>query len=99
MQNMEVKDDLIQKAAALISGAAQAVALTGAGISTPSGIPDFRSRASGIWQKLDPMEVASITGFKHAPQRFYEWIRPLAHTLFNATPNPAHYALARLETM
>lgn len=73
------------------------VALTGAGMSTHSGIPDFRSPRSGLWASVDPAEVASIYSFKHHPQRFYEWIRPLAQMILDADPNPAHCALARLE--
>ncbi len=87
----------IQKAAELIANAHNIVALTGAGISTPSGIPDFRSPDSGVWEKSNPMKVASIYGFRQNPQDFYDWIRPLADLLFKAEPNPAHRALARLE--
>jgi NAD-dependent deacetylase len=89
----------IQEAAELLRGARRAVALTGAGISTPSGIPDFRSAESGMWQQDDPLEVASLLGFRANPRRFYEWVRPLARTLRAAQPNPAHVALARLEAM
>jgi NAD-dependent deacetylase len=74
-----------------------AVALTGAGISTPSGIPDFRSPQSGLWERDNPAEVASIYGFRHNPRHFYEWIRPLAQKILDAQPNPAHIALARME--
>lgn len=74
------------------------VALTGAGISTPSGIPDFRSPGSGLWEHTDPSEVASITSFQRNPARFYSWIRPLIHNITHAQPNPAHHALARLES-
>lgn len=73
------------------------VVLTGAGISTRSGIPDFRSPDSGIWQHVDPMEVASIWGFRQAPERFYSWLRPLAQKMAQAAPNAAHWALAKLE--
>lgn len=90
-------DDQIQQAARLISQARQMVAMTGAGISTPSGVPDFRSPASGLWDHTDPLEVASIFAFRHNPQRFYNWVRPLALLLLEARPNPAHYALAELE--
>jgi NAD-dependent deacetylase len=87
----------IQRAADLLKAARFPVALTGAGISTPSGIPDFRSPTSGMWEKYNPMEVASILGFRYQPEAFYEWIRPLAQTLIDAEPNPAHSALAALE--
>ncbi|HDD55378.1 MAG TPA: NAD-dependent protein deacylase [Chloroflexi bacterium] len=91
------KNTLIQKASELIKEADYCVALTGAGISTPSGIPDFRSPGSGIWTKYSPMEVASLSAFRYHPMRFYEWIRPFVKSLFLAEPNPAHFALARLE--
>jgi NAD-dependent deacetylase len=91
-------NDLIEQAAALIKKARSIVALTGAGISTPSGIPDFRSPDSGLWERTDPLAVASIYAFRQNPQRFYEWVHPLAHLLLQAEPNPAHYALAALET-
>ncbi|MFQ6059496.1 MAG: NAD-dependent protein deacylase, partial [Anaerolineae bacterium] len=89
----------IQQAAELVSKSSYAVALTGAGISTPSGIPDFRSPSSGLWSGVDPMAVASIWAFKVHPQSFFNWVRPLARTLLEAQPNPAHHALADLEAM
>ena len=88
---------LIQKASQLIKEANYTVAITGAGISTPSGIPDFRSPDSGIWTKYSPMEVASLNAFRYHPNRFYEWIRPFVRNLFMAEPNPAHIGLAQLE--
>ncbi|HXF70670.1 MAG TPA: NAD-dependent deacylase [Thermoflexus sp.] len=84
-------------AAELIRRSRYLVALTGAGISTPSGIPDFRSEGSGLWSIYDPMEVASIWAFSRRPEAFFEWVRPLARRILEAQPNPAHYALARLE--
>ena len=87
----------IQHAAELIRSAKIAVAFTGAGISTPSGIPDFRSNDCSLWKKVNPMEVASIYGFRKNPQAFFDWIRPLAKTTLEAQPNPAHIALVQLE--
>jgi NAD-dependent deacetylase len=87
----------LQLARELILSSPYTVALTGAGISTPSGIPDFRSPGSGLWEQDDPMEVASQTVFRYHPERFYNWIRPLAQGWMNSRPNPAHRALARLE--
>jgi NAD-dependent deacetylase len=91
------KNTQLQQASQLIKEAKYCVALTGAGISTPSGIPDFRSPGSGIWTKYSPMEVASLSAFRYYPMRFYDWIRPFVKNLFQAEPNPAHIALSRLE--
>ena len=87
----------IHCAADIIRGAKRAVALTGAGISTPSGIPDFRSVHGGLWERYDPFEVASLSAFRYHPEKFFDWIRPLAHEMRQANPNPAHIALAHLE--
>jgi len=92
-------EDQIERAADLIRHAHYGVALTGAGVSTPSGIPDFRSAESGLWEKDNPMVVASITSFRTNPQIFYSWLRPLAELILYAQPNPAHLALARLEQL
>ena len=90
-------DYVIQQAAELIHSASYVMVLTGAGMSTPSGIPDFRSPSSGIWNKLDPIAVASIWGYHEHPKVFYRWFMPLARQIRAAKPNPAHFALAELE--
>jgi NAD-dependent deacetylase len=90
-------EEEIARAAQLLQEAHHAVALTGAGSSTPSGIPDFRSPGSGMWEKINPLEVASIYSFRRHPERFYDWIRPMVTTLMNAEPNAGHVALAELE--
>lgn len=90
---------LIEQAASLIHNAKYAVALTGAGISTPSGIPDFRSAKGGLWQEYDPMQVASLSVFRVQPQKFYEWFRPLTKKIIEAEPNAAHHVLATLESL
>lgn len=87
----------MERAVALLRSARYAIALTGAGISTPSGIPDFRTPGKGLWERADPMEVASIIAFRRSPEAFYRWVRPLIELMANAMPNPAHVALAQLE--
>ena len=87
----------IQQAAALVRAGSHVAALTGAGVSTPSGIPDFRSPGSGLWTHANPLQVASIWGYHERPADFYRWFLPLAHTIRAAYPNSAHHALARLE--
>lgn len=89
----------IQQAVELIEKSKNIVAMTGAGISTPSGIPDFRSPNSGLWDEVDPLAVASIHAFRRNPQRFYNWIHPLSRLVLEAAPNPAHHALVELERM
>jgi NAD-dependent deacetylase len=94
---MMMLEDQIEHAITLLSQSQRTMALTGAGISTPSGIPDFRSSNSGFWENANPFEVASIYSFRQRPQDFYDWIQPLASQTINAQPNAAHYALAELE--
>jgi NAD-dependent deacetylase len=73
------------------------VALTGAGISVPSGIPDFRTPGTGIWENVDPMEVAHIDAFRRDPAKFWGFYRPRLQSLGDVQPNGAHEALAELE--
>lgn len=87
----------IEFAADLIRQSKHAVMLTGAGLSTPSGIPDFRSTGTGLWSRDEPLEVASLNTFRTNPQSFFAWFRPLAGQIFYAQPNSAHLALAQLE--
>lgn len=91
-------DGLLRRGLELLRRSTYAVALTGAGLSTASGIPDFRSPQSGLWEQVDPLEVATIYAFRRRPQDFFDWIRPLAQQIIAAQPNAAHYALADLET-
>lgn len=86
----------IEQAAAMLASARRVVALTGAGISRPSGIPDFRSD-SGIWAQYDPMEVASLRSFRRDPRPFYGWYSSLYRTIQKAEPNPAHHAITMIQ--
>ena len=87
----------LDDAAELFRKAKRVVVLTGAGISTPSGIPDFRSEGTGLWSRDEPLESASLSTFRTAPEKFFDWFRPLANQIFYAQPNPAHTALAEFE--
>jgi NAD-dependent deacetylase len=83
--------------AQLVRQAGSVVALTGAGISVPSGIPDFRSPGTGIWENVDPMEVAHIDAWRADPARFWSFYGQRFQTLGDKQPNGAHQALVELE--
>jgi NAD-dependent deacetylase len=83
--------------AGLIRSARSVVALTGAGVSGPSGIPDFRSPGTGLWENVDPMEVAHISVWRREPERFWGFYGQRFATLEGKQPNGAHRALAELD--
>ncbi len=87
----------MERLAELLGQSRRAVALTGAGVSVPSGIPDFRTPETGLWTKVDPMEVAHISVFERDPERFWSYYRPRFQALGDKEPNRAHEALAALE--
>lgn len=86
----------LEQAAQLWAKSRFPLAFTGAGISVPSGIPDFRS-PGGLWSKYDPMQVATAQALIQNPRGVWEFMLETLHILDNAEPNPAHLALARLE--
>ncbi len=90
-------ESLIRQAAEKIAAAEKVVALTGAGISVDSGIPDFRS-ADGIWSKYDPMEFGTIDAFLSNPVKIWKMLRELSDIVGDAKPNPGHQGLADLES-
>jgi NAD-dependent deacetylase len=85
-----------QELARLIDTSRRAVALTGAGISVESGIPDFRSKG-GLWERFDPMEFATIQAFRRDPAKVWTMLQEMEGLILAARPNPAHLALAALE--
>jgi len=89
----------LRRLAELIRRAGSVVALTGAGISVPSGIPDFRTPLTGLWENVDPMEVAHIDAFRADPVRFWSFYGERFASLEGKLPNGAHEALARMEAM
>jgi NAD-dependent deacetylase len=87
----------VERLAELLRGAESAVVLTGAGVSVPSGIPDFRTPGTGLWENVDPMEVAHIDAWRRDPDRFWSFYRDRFVALVDKQPNEAHVALAELE--
>jgi NAD-dependent protein deacetylase/lipoamidase len=85
-----------ERLAALIRERQPCVVLTGAGVSTESGIPDFRS-PTGLWAQFDPLEFGSIDAFRRDPIKVWSFYKPRISMLTDAQPNPAHIALAELE--
>src|SRR5918995_3485013 len=83
--------------AELLKESSCSVALTGAGISVPSGIPDFRTPGEGLWEKVNPMEVAHIDVFRRDPDRFWHFYSQRFAVLGEKQPNKAHEAIAELE--
>ena len=88
----------VSELAELIRRRQPCVVLTGAGVSTESGIPDFRS-PTGLWARFDPLEYGSLEAFRRDPQKVWSFYKPRVGMLTEARPNPAHLALAELERM
>jgi len=96
LENSEHRETL-EIAASLLQQASLAVLFSGAGFSTPSGIPDFRSPKTGLWNQDNPMECASLSTFSKTPERFFNWLHPLAKKMCSAKPNSGHIAAAQME--
>ena len=92
-----IDQEQVKKVRELLKSSRYTVCLTGAGVSTASGIPDFRTPGKGLWSKVNPIEVTSIQAFRDNPSRFYKFYRPRIEELQRVSPNPAHKALVKLE--
>lgn len=90
--------DIINSVAQLIKEADNVVIFTGAGISVPSGVPDFRS-PGGLWDKYDPFEVSTLKAFKKKPEKVWEFFRDLYANFGDTIPNIAHYAVTEIQEM
>jgi NAD-dependent deacetylase len=91
-------EDRIREAAEILVRSRLTLALTGAGVSVESGIPDFRS-AQGLWAKYDPSEYATITAFRQDPDKVWSMLRDMEGLVKNARPNAAHVGMGELERM
>lgn len=97
MAGQVVASERAAQLAALLREAGSVVALTGAGISVPSGIPDFRSPGTGLWENVDPMEIAHIDAWRADPERFWHFYGNRFQALRDKEPNGAHRVLVALE--
>jgi len=91
-------EESIENAAKVIIESGATIALTGAGISVESGIPDFRSK-EGLWSRFDPEEYASIYAFRDNPEKVWQMLKEMEEIVGKAKPNDAHVGLAKLESM
>ena len=87
----------VEGLAQLVRASELTVVLTGAGISVPSGIPDFRSPGTGLWENVDPMEVAHIDAWRKDPDRFWSFYGERFASLVSKRPNRAHEIVSELE--
>ena len=94
---MSILEEQINKLAKLILDSRNIVALTGAGMSTESGIADFRSPGTGLWEKVDPYEYASIDSYIAHPAKNLEFMLETGKAIFSARPNKGHKALTKLQ--
>lgn len=97
MDNMSDMQEAARQVAWLIKKSRKTLALTGAGASTESGIPDYRSKGTGLWARFDPMARASVTALLNKPAEFYSFNLPLWNRYVEAEPNTVHLALAGME--
>ena len=98
LRALSATDSEAARLARLIVEHQPCVALTGAGVSTESGIPDFRS-PKGMWARFDPLEYATLGAFQRDPEKVWRFYAPRFSLLTDAEPNRAHLTLAKLESL
>ena len=91
-------EETVKKAARTICQSTKTIALTGAGISVESGIPDFRS-SGGLWERFNPIEYGTIGAFQANPEKVWQMLQEVSNLLASARPNPAHTGLGRLQEL
>lgn len=96
---MEELEKKIEKLAQLIVDSEHVIALTGAGMSTESGIADFRSPGTGLWERLDPYEFGSIDSYRSNAKNMFEPLLEIGTTIFKSRPNKGHRALTKLQKL
>lgn len=96
---MNKLDEKIKKFAQLIIEAKKIVVLSGAGMSTESGIADFRSPGTGLWEKVDPNEFASIHSYVSDTQKNLKFMLEMGMNIFKAKPNNGHRSLTKLQKL
>jgi len=96
MNNIE---ENIEKIAELIHKSQNIVILTGAGMSTESGIADFRSPNTGLWEQVDPYEFGSINSYVANTGKNLKFMLEMGMTIFRAKPNKGHKAITKLQKM
>jgi len=95
---METKEDIIKRIAQCVAEAESIVFFTGAGCSVPSGIPDFRS-PGGLWERFNPLEVATLKAFRKNPNKVWEFFRELYQNFGEAEPNKIHYVITDIQKL
>jgi len=90
-------ESAFEQTARALAGARCVAALTGAGISAESGVPTFRDAQTGLWEKFDPLQLATPRAFAEHPKLVWDWYTWRRELVAGVKPNPAHYALAEIE--
>ncbi len=96
MSKYQDLEKLVERLVEFLESSEYAIAFTGAGVSAESGVPTFRGRG-GLWEKFDPLKLATPEAFMEDPRRVWDWYRWRMKVIARAKPNPAHIVLARLE--